>query len=381
MISNTYRGREQSYIKHQFLTQYLRAAAYKILQGRRTSPNFNFVDAFAGPWHVSEEDYSDASFDQALRTLEAVRADLSKKGIAGLKIRFCFCERREDAFARLSEYATSHRQFDIHIFHGSFEDHLKDIATVCRDGFTFSFIDPTGWNIDSEPILEFLKGQRGEFLLNFMAEHVNRHAEYSVVSASFGRFLADPEWGDEFNGLPSEWGNERRVLHLLRRKIKATGAAAYVPDFPILKPHEQRVKMRLLLGTHSVKGLEVFREVQVKVEKREMETRNQLRGEGQQQISLFTNDEAAVMQQQSAGIGCPTFQKEAEARIVERLSDVGTQTFLAIATDILEVVPMRLTQIKKLVINMKARHILTLDLPPKKRVPQEGTMISLSNQR
>ena len=83
-----YRGREQSYIKHEFLTQYLRAAAYKTLQGR--SPIFNFVDAFAGPWRVSETDYSDASFDQALQTLEAVRADLGRSGVAGLKVRFLF---------------------------------------------------------------------------------------------------------------------------------------------------------------------------------------------------------------------------------------------------------------------------------------------------
>ncbi|QNP42878.1 hypothetical protein H9L15_12585 [Sphingomonas daechungensis] len=41
-----YQGREQSFIKHEFLTQYLQTAAYKTLQGR--SSTFNFVDAFAG---------------------------------------------------------------------------------------------------------------------------------------------------------------------------------------------------------------------------------------------------------------------------------------------------------------------------------------------
>lgn len=48
-----YRDREQSFIKHQFLTKYLQAAAYKTLQGH--SPTFNFVDAFAGPWRVSDD--------------------------------------------------------------------------------------------------------------------------------------------------------------------------------------------------------------------------------------------------------------------------------------------------------------------------------------
>ena len=247
IIPNSYRGREQSYIKHKFLTQYLQTAAYKILQGR--SPIFNFFDAIAGPWRVSDEDDSDASFDQALRTLETVGTDLTEKGIGGLKIRFCLCERQATAVDKLVEYAKSRRGFDIHVFPGSFEDNLDDIAAVCCDGFTFSSIDPTGWNIRSEPILKFLKDRRGEFLLNFVAEHVNRHAEYSQVEESFGRFLADPDWSDDYDELPPDWGNEKRILHLLRRKIKVTGAATYVPDIPILRPSEQRVKMRLLLGT------------------------------------------------------------------------------------------------------------------------------------
>ncbi|MGP1396781.1 MAG: three-Cys-motif partner protein TcmP [Inquilinaceae bacterium] len=370
-----YAGREQSYIKHRFLTQYLRTAAYKILQGR--SPTFNFVDAFAGPWKVSDTDYSDASFDQALRTLEAVRTDLSERGAVGLRIRFCFCERSARRFDELSRYAKRNPRFDIHIFQGLFEDHLADIAAVCRDGFTFTFIDPTGWNIRSEPVLEFLRDQNGEFLLNFMAEHVNRHAEYPRVAASFGRFLADPDWASEFNVLPSDWNNETRVLHLLKRKIRATEAATYLPDFPILKPREQRVKMRLVLGTHSAKGLEVFRDVQEKVEREEIETRNNRKNSDNYQTSLFADDEIAAMQQRAAGLGCPAFQRQAEARIVELLTGGRVVPFNSIAIDILEAVPMRLTQIKSLVNAMKERGVLAFDLPPRRRVPQPETQVSL----
>lgn len=372
---NHYLGREQSYIKHLFLTQYLQAAAYKTLQGR--SPTFNFVDAFAGPWRVSDENYSDASFHQALRTLEAVRADLGKRGIAGLKIRFCFCEQRADAVARLRQYAEQHGRFEIHVFHGAFEDHLNPISVVCRDGFTFTFIDPTGWNIRSEPVLEFLRVQNGEFLLNFMAEHVNRHAEYSQVSASFGRFLADPGWTAEFNALRSDWSNERRVLYLLKCKIKAQGAATYLPDFPIFKPRERRVKMRLVFGTHSAKGLEVFRDVQGKVERCEIEMRNHLRNAGDQQVRLFSDDEIAALQQGAAGVGCRAFQREAETRIVDLLTSADMK-FSAIATDILEAVPMRLTQVKALAIEMRRRGVISFDLPPGKRVPQIDTHLSLA---
>ena len=371
-----YLGREQSYIKHLFLTQYLQAAGYKTLQGR--SPTFNFVDAFAGPWHVSDgTNYSDASFDQALRTLEAVRAQLGRRGASGLRIRFCLCEKRARSAEELRRYATQNGRFDIHVFRGSFEDHLDKIASVCRDGFTFTFIDPTGWNIRSEPVLEFLRGQKGEFLVNFMAEHVNRHAEYSKVAASFGRFLADPDWERDFNALPQDWSNEERVMYLLKRKVKATRAATYLPDFPILKPREDRVKMRLMLGTHSPKGLEVFRDVQAKVEHTEIETRNRLRDSSNHQVRLFSDDEIATIHQETAGVGCLRYQREAESHVKDFLSDRRTATFDAIATEILEATPIRLKQIRRLVDAMKRRGIVAFDLPPRKRLPQPETPISL----
>ena len=372
-----YVGREQSFIKHSFLTQYLQAAAYKILQGR--SPTFNFVDAFAGPWQVSDtSNYSDASFDQGLRTLEAVRANLGKSGVAGLKIRFYFCEKRAQAVKKLRGYAEQNRHFEIHVFQGKFEDHLDEISSACHDGFTFTFIDPTGWNIQSEPVLQFLRDQKGEFLLNFMAEHINRHVEYSKVTASFGRFLADPKWEDDFNALSSDWSNEKRVLCLLKRKIKETDAAAYLPDFPIMKPHEKRVKMRLVLGTHSASGLEVFRDVQAKVERTEINTRNQLRNSSDNQVGLFSDTEIADMEQNTAGVGCPKYQREAEEHIKEFLASCRVDTFSSISAEILEAVPMRLTQVKKLIIDLKKRGVVAFDLPPRKRVPQPETLISLN---
>ena len=152
-----YKGREQSYIKHCFLTQYLEMAAFKTFQG--SSPTFNFVDAFAGPWNVADDsDYSDASFDQALNTLEGVRVSLARKGLSGLKVRFCFCERSLQSVEKLRRYAEKKRAFEISVFPGTFEDNLHNVSAACKDGFTFTFIDPTGWN--SGPVLDFWTSAR-----------------------------------------------------------------------------------------------------------------------------------------------------------------------------------------------------------------------------
>ena len=376
---DVYRGREQSFIKHLFLKHYLQAAGYKTLQGR--SPTFNFVDAFAGPWRVSDDaNYSDASFDQALQTLEDVRANLGKTGVAGLKIRFCLCEKRAEAVAELRRYAKRKASFEIHVIHGSFEDNLDRIAGICRDGFTFTFIDPTGWDIRSEPVLEFLRRQNGEFLLNFMAEHVNRHAEYSKVAASFGRFLADPDWAVDFDALPTDWNNEKRILFILKSKMKDARAARYLPDFAIRKPRENRVKMRLVLGTHSIRGLEVFRDVQAKVERAEIEMNNKLRDPNDRRPSLFSEDEIVDMQQDLAGVGCPRFQREAEERVKKLLVEGISVAFNEIAACVLEEVPMRVTEVRLLLVEMKKLGIVAFDLPPRRRVPQPETRISLSAQ-
>ena len=379
MISPAYRGREQSYLKHQFLTQYLETLAYMILQGRSTS--FNFVDAFAGPWRISDkENYSDASFSQALRTLDAVRNRLnainSTKG-KNIRIRFCFCEQKPDAVIELRQFAADKQDYEIEVLEGKFEDNLEQIASFCNEGFTFSFIDPTGWNIDSGPILQFLSERRGEFVMNFMAEDVNRFAAYSKVRASFGRFLADPEWFSEFGEFPHSWSNEERVLELLRQKIKSSGAAKYVADFPIPKPQEKRVKMRLLLGTRSEKALEVFRDVQEKVERLEIQARNQRQSEKDQQLSFFPEDALIAIEQDQAGVGCTKYKEQADAHIVKCLSESGAMSYSSIATATLEAVPIRLTQINKLAMDMRKRGKISFKLLPRKRTPQSDTEISL----
>ena len=304
--TDNYRGREQSYIKHTFLTRYLKEAAFKIFQ--RRSRVFNFVDAFAGPWNVADEsDYSDTSFDQALRTLDEVKSHLQLVGRGDLHIRFCLCEKRRDAARLLRQYAKERRNFEIHVFQGKFENHLSPIASACSDGFTFTLIDPTGWDIDSGPVFDFLRDRNGEFMLNFMAEHVNRHAGYDAVQASFGRFLASSEWRQDFLRLPDEFNNEQKVLRLLRRKIKSVGAASFTPHFQILKPNQERVKMRLLLGTNSGHGVEVFRNVQSQIEREETKLRSQM-DEGRLGGNLFPIDEIAQDKQDISGMGSAKFR-------------------------------------------------------------------------
>lgn len=371
-----YRDREQSFIKHQFLTKYLQQAAYKILQ--RRSRTFNFVDAFAGPWKVSDDaKYSDASFDQAINTLEAVRADLERNGLTGLKIRFCFCERRTDAVAGLRDYAKTRSGFEIHVFEGAFEDNLNAIAAKLHDGFTFTFIDPTGWDIRNQQVFRFLREQRGEFMLNFMSDHVNRHAQYGEVAASFGRFLANADWADAFSCLPPSLNNEQKMLHLMKTAMRENGIARYLPDFSIKVPRKERVKMRLILGTHNAEGLIVFRDVQEKVEKQEMEIRQSLRDEGGTP-QLFSIDDIVAFEQQHKGVGCEANRKRAEEIIVKYLQQRGSSPPGPLVNSAMENVHIRRVQLNEVFKDMRRRGVVSYELPPRRQIPQDDTLISLT---
>jgi three-Cys-motif partner protein len=376
-IPESYRDREQSYIKHLFLTEYLREAALKVLQAR--SPVFNFVDAFAGPWQVSDGDnYTDASFNQALHTLETVRSYLTARGLKGLRIRFCFCEKRPEAVDRLKTYARRHSNFEINVFQGKFEDNLNLISSAIPGGFTFTFMDPTGWDISNAEVFRFLKDQKGEFLLNFMSDHINRHADYHKVDDSFRRFLANPEWKHGFDELPSTMSNEERVLHLLRQKIKSSGVARFAPDFSIMVPRKDRIKMRLILGTNSKIGLEVFRDVHARIEKTEIKVRERIRDEPNPQMSLFTSDESAQAQQMVTGVGGQKVEKSIEAFLLTHLSEVASKSFEALAVEILEDFPIRLTQLRDLMGRLREKGLVSFDIPAGKRKIQDATRVKLN---
>ena len=376
-VPEGYVGREHSYIKHRFLTEYLQSAAYKILQKR--SPTFNYVDAFAGPWQLTEgNEFSDASFHQAVQRLETVRSDLARTGLDGLSVRSFFCEKRTHAVEQLRDYAKQHKSLSISVYEGKFEDNLPEIAAACMEGFTFTFIDPTGWNIRSDVVFDFLVRMNGEFLLNFMAEHINRHAGYSGVTASIGLFLADPDWETDFANCPREWSNETCVLHLLKEKMKARRVATYLPDMAIKRPTQERVKMRLVLGTHVAKGVEVFRDVQHRVEQEEMEIRTDLRLRADHRSLLFSPAHLAATQQEREGVGSAPNRVTAEESVKETLRQKQPARFDGLATTVMEHIPVRMTNLKALLVEMKKRGVVVFELPERARVPRPETLIWLS---
>lgn len=370
-LDENYKGREHSFVKHQFLTEFLISAAYKNLNRpgvRSTSPVFNYVDGFAGPWAVGDtESCSDSSFDNALRVLTRVRDDLVKNGISRPVVRFFLCEKNNERFAQLDAYARRNSDVDIRAFRGAFEDHLDTIRAGCGSGFTFTFIDPTGWNLRSSDIAAFLAKVRGDFLLNFMSEPINRHAGYSGSQISFGRFLADPDWMSKLDWSAPE-RLEVRILNMLRRRLIDLGAASYLPHFAIHRTRENRVQMRLLLGTKHPMGVFVFRQVESKVEALQVEQRRIAKQEGSRVQSLFSDDQLNALELQRDGVGSAPNLARAKAFLEKHITarQNGIQ-FKFAAADCMAAVPVRETHVKDLLAQLRDEGKITFTLKATKR--------------
>jgi len=377
-----YAGREQSYVKHTFLRTYLKAFAIKVFQGR--DETINFIDAFAGPWSVNDKDnYSDSSFALAISVLEEIRNFLIERGHENCRVRYCFCERSQKSFEKLKDFATKRSDIEIHVFQGDFADNLDLISETCIDGFTFTFIDPTGWKINSTKLFSFLAQQNGEFLLNFMSDHINRHAGWDGVAVSYGNFLADPEWKVKFDSLSSDkgrnWSNEEKVLSLLRRVAKKSGAAKFMPDMPIQHSVQNRVKMRLVLGTHFWPAVVLFRDIQEKVEREEIVIRNRLREDRERRKSLFDEQAIIDLQKAETGVG-GRIARDRTRKLILSFLKVRPRDFSAIEGYVLERVPMRQTHLKDLLLILRDEEKVNFTLPRKSRKPKSGVRIELTGK-
>ena len=87
--------------------------------------------------------------------------------------------------------------------------------------------------------------------------------------------------------------------------MREAGVATYLPDMEIRRPDQNRIKMRLILGTHNPKGVEVFRDIQNTVKKEEIKIRHAIEIKNSEQGSLFSIDQLIECEDRNYGVGCP----------------------------------------------------------------------------
>jgi hypothetical protein len=74
-----YKGKEQTYLKHLVLENYLERLSWIIGSGSDYG-KICYVDGFSGPWKSGSEDYGDTSIRISLDILAKTKSGLQRKG-------------------------------------------------------------------------------------------------------------------------------------------------------------------------------------------------------------------------------------------------------------------------------------------------------------
>ncbi|TPL16770.1 three-Cys-motif partner protein TcmP [Mesorhizobium sp. B2-4-10] len=264
-MNEAYAGREQTEAKHAILRHYLQELALITLGGKEYAyPTLTYVDGFSGPWQSRCGDYSDTSFMIALGVLKDVQRQLVRRGKRPV-IKCFFAEKNRISFAQLDAavrtYDNPSNGFHVETFNGTFQGAIADIMRFA-EGFTLTFIDPTGWTeYPFDKIAPLLTRRPGEVLVNYMYDFAGRFTSWSdpKIVESFNGILR-PGWPERIDrSLPPGEAAE----NLFRQEFKDAGGFQYAVSTPIKKLAE-RTHFCLTYGTRHWKGLEVYRSLERK---------------------------------------------------------------------------------------------------------------------
>ncbi len=194
VVPSIYDGREQAWIKHQLLANYLEKLLLIIGMAARAHGAIEicYVDCFAGPWGDDSEQMEGTSIAISMRTMAMCRQKLAKLGVKAT-MRALYIERDKRAFSRLSEYLSKATPagVDSKCLEGDFLVLRESILKWCGNtAFTFFFIDPKGWKaVGIQNLRDLLARPRSEFLINFMYDFINRTASMREWQEEISEFL------------------------------------------------------------------------------------------------------------------------------------------------------------------------------------------------
>ncbi len=294
-----YFGKEQTYIKHFIFERYLEEVAIKI--GMRYG-EFVLVDGFSGPWRSAGQGFDDTSFmiavEQLRRAQNIVRSKNSK-----FKVRCLFIEKEQKAYEDLSRALEGQKHIEAETVNGPFEENIENIRSFVGNSFLFLFVDPTSWQgfglAEMKPVMKL----RGEILINFMYDHINRFIEAKdpAIALQMNKLMGRDDWRIEFERkMALGVGREEAILETYKEQLQNIGGYKFVKSIRVMKPLFDRSYFHLIYGTQALPGIEAFS----RVEKKAAEEQNLVRGRIKDieklnktnQVPMFASDEIPIRQ-------------------------------------------------------------------------------------
>lgn len=380
-----YAGREQAYIKHFFLASYLEPLLHKI------GSSYNhivYVDGFSGPWENEGSDFADTSFGIALQSLRIARATWLKHG-RDVKMKAVLVEKRKESYDALLTLQPHYPDVEIKPFRADFRTIVSKILDeIPRDAFAFILLDPKGWRIPITTIEPLLRRPNTEVVFNFMFEFINRAASMSAVDIIEGldELLPAQGWRLALAEVDLRYPERdraamrRRILiDTFRRVLADTGNYGFVAETPVMRPLKNSMLYALVYATRASKGIEVFRDCQIKT-LREQEA---IRGvakitkerESSKQGSFF--DSVQGLRPDPLVILLEEERIAAEQYLSSLLPmDGAGAVWHDLWPRVLERHTVRLTELKDIAVRLsKEGAIEFLNLAPGKRKPADDTLL------
>lgn len=361
-----YRGREQTYLKHFFLEKYLERVA--IIIGYH-SPEFVYIDGFSGPWRSEDEAFEDTSFRIAVGQLRKVRDALAAKGKAP-RVRCIFVESDASAFADLSKSIEGIADMELQALHGEFEQVLPQIISAVGDSFALTFIDPTGWNGFALETISPLLRKRGEVLVNFMFDFVNRFRcdEREATTRTFDKLFGGAGWEDAVQR------GEGAMLAFYCERLKQRCGFQFGTYTRVLKPLSDRTYFHLVYATRHPKGLEEFRAV----EKRFLREQEQVRAEAKQATRIQKSGQGELFREAEATLSSLESEVKknhdfAGATLRELLEERSPRRFEEVLPPMLEIPMVDKPAAKQIVVALQDSGFLAIEgMKPRQRLPDDG---------
>lgn len=370
-----YRGREQTYLKHFILERYLERVTYNI---GYAADEFVYVDGFSGPWKSGDESLDDTSFMIAIKKLREVREGLAQAS-RHPRFRCLFIEKDPTAFRALEAAVRDASDIDVAAINGEFEQSIPEILRFVGKAFSLIFIDPTGWTGFGLKRIAALLQLRGEVLVNFMFDYINRFLDDDrpETAASFDELFGGPGWDA---AVRAGTRREEAIIDLYRERMRAAGSFPHVTSTRILKPTHDRAYFYLVYGTRHTKGLIEFRGV----EKKAVEEQERVRLTAKQESRIERTGQTELWAAASVPSGGPpSFHEEravqqgaALQRLRALVQSRSTTRYEQALAALLELPLVWESDVKRMIIELRdADEIEVRGMKPRERTPKQGHVL------
>lgn len=263
-----YEGREQAYVKHHFLADYVESLVFKVAS---IYSDVVYVDGFSGPWKNQGEKFEDTSFGIALQALRRAQEVWAKLGRPDVKMTALLVEKDPEAFSRLQEIIPLYPDITICTFNADFVEIIpKLIRSIPQGAFSFVLMDPKGWKIDMASVAPLLDRPNCEVVFNFMFTMINWSASMpnAAIQAGLDRLMPGTDWKSRLDAVTAVGGEtvaaarKEVLVSSISEAVERLGRFQYVIETPVLFPMKDRTFYSLIYATRSTKGVEVFRDCQ-----------------------------------------------------------------------------------------------------------------------